>query len=173
MGDQGVFDGTRRVELIGGEIVDVSPQNHPHAALIRKLTHLLVARYGDTHYVMVQLPLTLNPNSEPEPDFSLVPHAEADQAVRHPTRADAVLEISDSTLTFDRLEKGSLYASAGIPLYAILNLRHRRVEIRTAPAPDPDAPFGCTYIDVQVFAPGQQVELLGYTWPVDSLLGPE
>lgn len=171
MGDQGVFEGAGRVELVGGEIIDVSPQNQPHAALIRRLTSLLVRRYGETHYVMVQLPLTLSQVSEPEPDFCLVKLAEADAAVRHPTGGDVVLEISDSSLTFDRMEKGSLYASAGIPLYGILNLRHQRVEIRTGPVEDEEAPFGWSYVDVQVFAAGQRVTLLGSEWTVDELLG--
>jgi Uma2 family endonuclease len=68
--------------------------------------------------------------SEPEPDFALVPLELSEEGERHPGLADLVIEISDRSLTFDRNEKASLYAKAGIAEYWILNLRHQRLEVR-------------------------------------------
>ncbi len=157
MGEAGVFRPGERVELIEGVIVSMSPQNVPHASRIARLTTLLVNAFGQTHEVRVQLPLTLGERSEPEPDFALVRFEQADQARRHPDGADLVMEISDSSLSFDRTEKASLYARAGIPEYWVLNLPAQRLEVRRQPRPDPEASFAWGYSELTLVAPGQEV----------------
>lgn len=174
MGQAGVFRPDERVELIEGEILAMSPQNRPHASRTARLTTLLVRAFGDTHEIRVGLPLTLGEYSEPEPDFAVVSLLEADRAPRHPAGADLVIEVSDASLPFDRAEKASLYAKAGISDYWILNLRGSRLEVRRHPEPDPDSLYGFNYSTVEVYTAGQMVSPLAFperSFQVSELLG--
>ena len=160
MGEAGVFALGERVELIEGEIIPVSPQNRRHASRIARLNTLFVKAFGDTHEVRVQLPLTLSTHTEPEPDFAIVRLDVADAAVRHPGGADLVLEISDSSLPFDRNEKASVYAKAGIADYWVLNLPQQRLEVRRNFSQNPDMAFGWGYSSLTLLAEGQSVSPL-------------
>ena len=71
--DAGIFDEDERVELLEGVIVQMSPQKDPHQFTIEFLTHSLVGQVGDRFRVRVQLPLVLGDQSQPEPDFAIVP----------------------------------------------------------------------------------------------------
>jgi Uma2 family endonuclease len=145
LGEIGLFEG-ERVELIGGEIVrKLTPQHSPHAAGIRRAEEALRAVFGRSHDIRVQLPLALAEHSEPEPDVSVVPGSFADYEQEHPTTAVLVVEIADATVRFDRGAKASLYAAAGIPEYWVVNLRERKVEVRTQPGPDERAPFRASH----------------------------
>jgi len=157
MGDAGIFRPEERVELIEGEIVPMSPHNRRHALRIAKLNSLLVLAFAQSHDVRVQLPLTLGSHSEPEPDFALVPLDRSEEGERHPGGADLVIEVSDSSLPFDRNEKASLYAKAGIAEYWLLNLRTRRLEVRLLPGPSSEAVYGWDYAQLTLMAPGQLV----------------
>ena len=160
MGDAGIFAPGERVELIEGEIIPVSPQNPLHAKIVERLTTLLVMNFGKTHGIRVQLPLTLTGHSEPEPGFALVSLAHERSGPRHPASADLVIEVADSSLSFDRGEKASLYAKVGIPDYWIVNARNRRVEIRRDPAECIDAVYGWEYTTLNILAPSQKVSPL-------------
>lgn len=144
VGETGAFEG-ERVELVEGEIIEMSPQNHSHASTVGRLTNLLVIEFHQTHVVRVQLPLDLGSLSQPEPDFALVRYDENERSMPHPQSADLVIEVSDSSLTFDRGEKACVYAKAGLCEYWIVNLSGRQVEVLSAPGPDPEAPFGHRY----------------------------
>ena len=157
MGEAGIFAPGERVELIEGEIVPMSPQNPPHAFRTERINTLLVFAFGLTHGIRVQLPLTLSDLSEPEPDFALVPLEPQFNGPRHPDHADLVIEVAHSSLPFDRSEKASLYAKAGIPDYWILNLKKGRLEVRRDPVEDDQAPYGWDYASLQILAPGQLV----------------
>ena len=157
MGEAGVFTPDERVELIEGDIIPVSPQNHRHAKKIARLTTRLVKLFGESHEVRVQLPLTLGDKSEPEPDFALVRLEVSDSCPRHPNQADLVLELADSSLPFDRKTKASLYAKAGIPEYWVLNLKHQKVEVRTQPAENSEGPFDWDYSSLRVYSLGETV----------------
>ena len=175
MGDSGVIPADERVELIEGVVLPLSPQNRRHASRTARITTIFVTAFGSTHEIRVQLPLTLGEYSEPEPDFALVSFEVADAAVRHPGSADLVLEISDTSLAFDRQEKASLYAMAGIQDYWLLNLRHRRLEVRRGPAPNSEAAFGWEYSSVTIYAEGQSLSPLfapNVIFEVSALLGP-
>lgn len=132
--------------------------------------------FGDTHEIRVQLPLTLGTHSEPEPDFALVRFDVADGAARHPDIADLVIEVSDSSLSFDRAEKASLYAKAGIADYWLLNLRARRLEIRRKPTPNANGVYGWDYSLVSLHTAEQSVSplfALNVVFEVAALLGPD
>lgn len=176
MGEAGVFRPDERVELIEGEIVPMSPHNRRHALRIAKLNALLVKAFAHSHDVRVQLPLTLGTHSEPEPDFAVVALEQSEEGERHPTGADLVMEVADSSVPFDRSEKASLYAKAGIAEYWLLNLRSRRLEVRLLPGPSSEAPYGWDYAQLTLLAPGQTVAARfapDTEFEVGLLLGPE
>lgn len=175
MGEAGIFAPDERVELLEGDIVPVSPQDPRPASRVAALTALLVRCFGDDHEIRVQLPLTLGTHSEPEPDFALVPFEVATQAGRHPETADLVIEVANTSISFDRDEKASLYAKAGIPDYWILNLNAHRLEVRRKPVEDPTGAYGHGYADLSVWTPGQEVApgfAPGIAFEVGRLLGP-
>ncbi len=124
-----------RVQLLEGEIVEVSPQNAPHMTAVHLIYEALRSLLPPGFTVRVQGPLTLAPNSEPEPDVAVVRGSPRDYRDRHPGGGDTVLvvEVADATLFFDRERKGKVYAGAGIPEYWILNLNDRELEVYREP----------------------------------------
>lgn len=149
MGEAGILPDRPRVELIEGEILQVSPHNPRHRRAIALSTTVLVTLFSQTHVVQVQLPLDLGEYSQPEPDFSLVPLEQERLAELHPTCPDLVIEISDSSLALDR-RKGAIYAQAGIPEYWIVNLRKSRLEVHRQPE-------GGFYRATQLYQPDEPV----------------
>ena len=145
MAEVGVFRSGERVELIGGRIVTMSPQNSPHFTAICLAEDALRTIFGAGYAVRVQGPLDLSPSSQPEPDIAVVRGRARDYAGGHPATALLVVEISESTLSFDRGEKASLYASAGIPEYWVVNLLDRRLEVHRDPVPMPGQLYGYGY----------------------------
>src|SRR5262245_52839464 len=119
----GLFD-NERVELIGGVLVKISPQNAPHSSTVQMLYELLMAPLRGRFTLRIQLPLALSDDSEPEPDIAIVPLGR--YATEHPTTALLVIEVSDSSLKTDRT-KAAIYASAAIGEYWIVNLGARTV----------------------------------------------
>jgi len=136
MAELGFFSG-RRVELIEGEIIEMSPQDPPHAAAIRLLDYALKRVFGEGYLVCVQSPLSLGLDSDPEPDLAVVRGSLRDHVRAHPDHALLVVEVADSSLQFDRTRKAALYAEARIGEYWIINLRDRRVEAYRRPRKDP------------------------------------
>jgi Uma2 family endonuclease len=122
-----------RLELIRGVLVKMSPQAAPHASTVQKLMMLLVARLQGRFIPRIQLPLALSDDTEPEPDVAVV--ALGDYEVEHPTTAQLIIEVSDTTLRKDR-RKAPVYASAGIGEYWIVNLGARTVEVYLSPDGD-------------------------------------
>ena len=154
MAEAGIFTPQERVELIEGEIVAMSPQNPPHAFALRRGNMLLTRLYGSTHVVAVQLPLDLDDRSQPEPDFALVKITD-DKPDAHPKTADLIIEVAHISLSFDRNEKASLYARAGILDYWIVDLVNRRVEVYREPLSD--AQGGYSYAQRQTLSPDAAV----------------
>jgi Uma2 family endonuclease len=145
MAEAGVFRPGERVELIGGRIVTMSPQNSPHFTGIRLAEDALRAIFAIGYEVRVQGPLDVSPASQPEPDIAVVPGSVRDYATAHPTTALLVVEVAESSLPFDRGEKASLYASAAVPEYWIVNLLDHRLEVYRAPVPMAGQPYGYGY----------------------------
>lgn len=125
------FFGDEHVELIHGVLYRMSPQGAPHIVCINRLTRWLSPRaaQGDV-FVQIQGPLALG-ESRPEPDVAIVPDS-GDVALA--THAHLVVEVADSSLTFDRDTKTKLYGSSGIPEMWIFNLVDREVEVHTQPS---------------------------------------
>ncbi|MGH7171892.1 MAG: Uma2 family endonuclease [Gemmataceae bacterium] len=150
MGDLGLFHG-QRVELIEGEIMVLSPQNWPHTSTVDRVGEALRRVLGTGFWVRMQFPLNLS-TSDPEPDVSVVAGRFEDYS-DHPTTAVLIVEVSESTLAYDRSRKASLYARAGIADYWIVNLVDHQLEVRRDPQPDPSQPYGHSYASVTTLVP--------------------
>ncbi len=134
MAELGCFRG-QRVELLEGKIVVLSPQLAPHFSTVDRVRKVLERHFSIGYVVRMQGPLDLGQTSEPEPDVAVVVGKDTDFTQHHPTSAVLLVEVSDSTLSYDRRRKGSLYARAGVEDYWIVNLVHRQLEIYRAPVP--------------------------------------
>ena len=133
MVELGMFQ-DERIELLRGVLVPMSPIGPPHSGTIDRLNRLLVLALEGVATVRVQNPFAALDDSEPEPDFSVVPLG--DYRAAHPERAELVIEVADSSLSRDRGVKLHIYAENGVPEYWIVNLRDRRIEVHTDPSPD-------------------------------------
>jgi Uma2 family endonuclease len=145
MAELGVLKPGERTELIEGEIIQMSPQNSPHITAVILMTDALRTAFGQGYVIRTQAPIALSEISEPEPDIAVVVGAPRDYSDAHPTTALLIVEVSDTTLTYDRGRKASLYAKAGIEDYWIVNLVHQRLEVYRNPAPMSEQPFGYGY----------------------------
>jgi Uma2 family endonuclease len=121
-----------RLELLRGVLVAMTPQNAAHAAVVQRLTELLVGALGVRVSVRIQLPLALTEDSEPEPDVAIVPRGDYDDV--HPETALLVVEVADASLAKDGSLKAELYAAAGIAEYWVVDIPHRRVRVHLAPS---------------------------------------
>lgn len=158
--DLGVFQPGDPIELIGGELLVAEPQGAPHYTSIQKTARVLERAFGPSWNVRTQGPMGLDEESEPEPDVAVVPGEPEDYRSSHPSLAALVVEVSESSLMFDRDHKGSVYARAGILDYWIVNLVDRVLEAYREPAPDAAAPFGARYGRREVLDPSRQVSPL-------------
>lgn len=150
--DLGVFEGDR-VELIGGQLMVAEPQDAYHASAISAADYAVRAVLPPGWIVRTQAPVSLDDESEPEPDLVVVPGRPADYRHAHPTRPVLAIEVSESSLDFDRRRKAGLYARAGIQDYWIVNLVDRALEVYRDPGPDPAADYGWRYRAVTTLAP--------------------
>jgi Uma2 family endonuclease len=145
---QGWFQ-DRRVELIEGEIIEMPPPGNPHCVSTECSAEVLRNVFGKGYWVRVQMPLNLGAESDPQPDISVVPGLPRNYS-DHPTTALLLVEVSDTTLRYDRGRKASLYAKANIADYWIVNLADRQLELRRSPVPDPSQPSGYGYSTVTI-----------------------
>ncbi len=143
--NQGFFEG-RRVELIEGEIVEMSPIDLPHWKTTIKIDEILkrIFGMGRGYIVSVQSALQFGDFAAPEPDIAVI-KADLNALVAVPSSAVLVVEVSDTTLSYDRNRKAALYASRGIEDYWIVNLRAPQLEVMRQPRPTPHAKFSHGY----------------------------
>ena len=155
----GLFDPNKHVELIFGEIIQMSPKGVAHETCLRTLLRQLFTILPESFVIGCQSPVAIGESSEPEPDVSIASGCEADYADRHPTGHDILLaiEVSDSTLRFDKTTKASLYAEANIPNYWIFNLVESCLEAYCNPARKDDGTWH--YQEMQTYSPSDQIAL--------------
>lgn len=134
--DVGVLGPDDRVELIEGEILEMSPEKSRHAAAVDLAASELRRAFGSGYTVRIQHPLALGDRSEPEPDLAVVSGSPRDYVEAHPTTAVLVVEVSDSTLRYDRSTKAKLYAQSGIQDYWVLDLTGHCVYLHRTPKHD-------------------------------------
>ncbi len=135
MGEAGIFSHDSRMELIEGEILHMAPIGFNHAGHVSRLIHTFAPVLNEQAIVNAQNPLQLGDLSEPEPDFLLLRPDPDFYTTRHPNAADVLLlvEVSDTTLRFDRSQKLRLYATHHIPEYWIVNLIDHCLEVYRHP----------------------------------------
>lgn len=145
------------VELLGGYLVPKMPKKPPHRLATGLLREALERILPAGWYVDSQEPVTTG-DSEPEPDVMVVKGSRRQYADRHPGSSDLglVVEVSDATLERDRTLKMRLYGAAGIPLYWVVNLPERQIEVFTLPGKD----GGVGYGEHHILRPGDEVILL-------------
>jgi Uma2 family endonuclease len=152
----------QRVELIEGEIIHMPAQKNPHAIGITLTEDALRLAFGPGYWIRVQMSLDLSPHSVPDPDIAVLQGKPRDHlAVRNPTSALLIVEVSGTTLRYDRRTKGSLYALAAITDYWILNLVDRKLEVYRNPQPDSTQAYGYGYADRSDLGPNDHVSPLG------------
>jgi Uma2 family endonuclease len=154
MAEVGILDIEQRTELIDGEIIEMSPIGTKHAACLSKMADLLRDRTRDLAAVRQQNPVRLSDRSEPQPDIAVVSDRQDYYADKHPTPSEIFLliEVSDSTLKYDREVKAPLYARAGIPELWIANLEAQVFEVYRQPN-------DTGYQEVQIYGKGEVINL--------------
>jgi Uma2 family endonuclease len=171
MVEAGVFQDDRRIELINGQLIEtVAPIHPPHTYSTRQLVAAFFARFASRAAVYIQMPVTLPPNSEPEPDVALARQDAKNYVDRHPGPGDlyVVIEVADSTLLMDRRLKVPLYARAGVKELWLVNIPDDRIEVYRDPV-------GRRYQQIATAQRGDTIEMLafpGETFAVDDILPP-
>ena len=170
MGEAGIFSEDDRVELLAGEIVEMSPIGPLHAGTVRRLTALFSARLGTEVLVSVQNPLLLRTeDSEPQPDVALLrPHSDF-YTRSHPEAHDVylIIEVADTSVVADREVKFPIYARARVPEAWLLDVAMQRLEVYRYPTSD-------GYQDVHSLQRGESVAPQAFphlVLTVDALLG--
>ena len=124
LAEAGILDENSRVELLNGQIVQMSPVGDFHAACVELLDEFFRDIFGKSVNIRVQNPVSIELFSEPEPDLAVLKRKNNFYADGHPGPEDILLlvEVADSTLAIDRQIKKKLYATAGIKEYCIVNI---------------------------------------------------
>ncbi|MFN8633975.1 MAG: Uma2 family endonuclease [Chloroflexota bacterium] len=170
MAETGILAPDARVELIDGEIIEMSPVGSPHMGVVNRLNRLFTHRLGDAAVVQIQGPIALGDNGEPEPDVALLRFRDDFYSTATATEADTLLliEVADSSERYDRQTKGPLYARYGIPELWIAELNHDRVIRHLDPTPT-------GYAHTRIFRRGESLSPLAFpdlSISVDDILGP-
>jgi hypothetical protein len=170
----GVLGEKDRIELLEGHLVPIMPPNPPHSTVVSRAVRTLTRALPDGWHLRSEQPLTLA-DSQPQPDLVAARGDFAAYAARHPGAPDVGLaaEVADSSLDEDRDDMARIYARANVPIYWILNVVDRQIEVYTDPRPADPVPAYATRTD---YRPGDSVPLVldGQTVghiPVADLVG--
>jgi Uma2 family endonuclease len=145
----------RRVELINGWLVRKMTTKPPHVVAVDATREAIAAILPPDWWLRDEKPVRIPDFDEPEPDISVVRGSRQDYRSRHPGPGDIefLVEVSDTSLLWDRREKLSAYARAGVPTYWVLNLVDRQLEVFTSPDPS-------GYQARQVLGPGDRAAVV-------------
>jgi Uma2 family endonuclease len=153
----GVFSPSDHVELLDGEILAMTPQGSAHATAVGLVESALRPHFAAGHHLRTQRPFALDDKSEPEPDVVVVPGGLREYRNAHPTTAVFLVEVSDTTLLYDRTHKARAYARAGIPEYWVMNLPDGVLEVYRDPNPAPGTPLGWVYRTTRTLGPSDTI----------------
>lgn len=138
MAEAGVFGVDERLELVDGEIISMSPKGPGHVYSTEQMVDALNQAFrGENYLVRTEQPIVFSDRMERYPDVAVVSGRRRDYLRRHPAPADVALlvEVSDTSVTVDRIVKGPEYAAAGIPEYWIVNIPQGQLEVYREPGP--------------------------------------
>ena len=147
--DAGIFSENDRVELLDGLLVAREPQGSLHAMAVGLARIALERAFGRRYHVREEKPVALDNLSEPEPDVVVVRGRLRDYR-SHPTSPVLVVEVADTSLAFDRLRKGSVYARAGVADYWVINLVDEVLEVYREPERAPSRRAEWKYATVRL-----------------------
>ena len=158
MAETGVLRPDARVELLDGQIFNMSPIGPSHGGAVKRLNDFFSNLSHDHWLLAVQDPIALDDFSEPQPDLMLLKRAPDFYEKRHPGPDDVFLliEVSDSTLVFDHEQKLPLYGRAGIREVWIVNLPEQTVEVYREP-------HFQGYASSEILRPGSQAHPLAFS----------
>ena len=170
MDEAGVFCENDRVELVDGEIVDMAPIGSYHNSCVTTLTHIFVRAVPEGVRVQVQGAVRMDESTMFQPDLAILRSREDNYVESNPTPEDVLLiiEVSDSTVAYDRNVKLPKYAQAGVPEVWLANLPHGFIDKFV----DPDTATG-RYRSVMRHSRGQRIaptQLRGVTVEVNDVL---
>ena len=154
LAELGVLREDERVELIDGQVVEMSPIGDRHANCVRRLNRWCARNLLEAAVIDVQNPLVLGEHDAPQPDL-VVLKPRGDAYRKHPRAADVllVIEVADTTLTYDRNVKIPLYARSGIPEAWLVDLQADQIQVYREPA-------GEQYAQVRLVPRGDTVTAL-------------
>src|SRR3954470_1879628 len=170
MGEEGVFPPDARVELIYGEIIEMSPIGPAHAGSVRRFIRNFSDRLSPYAIVDVQNPVEMREQeSEPQPDITLLRLQDDLYSTATPTPGDTLLvvEVADSSLSFDRRVKMHLYAEAGISESWLVDLKSGTLFVYRRPSSE-------GYQDVRPYRRGESVAPEAFPdvrFTLDEILG--
>ena len=171
MGETGLFGEDARLELLDGEVIEMSPIGSPHGGCVNFLTRALVEMAGDRAVIAVQNPVVLDNRSEPQPDLAVLAPRSDGYRQSHPTPAEILLlvEVSDTTLVYDRDRKAPYYARAGVRECWIVDLAGDQILVMRSPGP-------AGYGDVRALHRGERLHIeamAGVELEAADILGPQ
>ena len=136
--EAGIYTENNHIELLNGEIIELMPKGPKHTAANSRIVRFFIRLFDEKIIVRGQDPIWLDGISEPEPDIVLAKWSETDYSESHPTPADIllVMEISDTTLIYNREAKARAYSRNGIRQYLLLNLKNETIEDFREPSED-------------------------------------
>jgi len=169
MAESGILTENDRVELIQGEVIEMSPVGRRHASCVARLTRLFTLRLGETAIVWPQNPIELDDTSEPQPDLTLLQPRPDFYESGHPQPEDIflIVEVADTTAKFDRGVKIPLYAKDNIAEVWLVDINQQCIEVYRQPSPT-------GYKNVQTFQRGQTLSIQAFPdieITVDQVLG--
>lgn len=155
MGEVGIFGMEQRMELIEGEIIEMSPIGAKHAGSINRLNRIFASLVGNQAIISIQNSIRINNYSEPQPDIAILYWREDFyvESLPLPSEVFLLIEVADSTLKYDREVKAIIYAKAGIPELWIANLEAQIFEVYRQPS-------DTGYQQVQIYGKGEVINLL-------------
>ncbi len=165
IGDLGLFEG-RRAILVEGEILAMPGMKDLHRTVLTLADYALREAFNPECFVSVQCPFDIGKATDPEPDLAVVRGNVRDYSGKGLTAAELIVEVSDTTYVYDRHEKTSLYALAGVQDYWIVRLKTRQVEVYRQPQPDGTQPFGFGYGEKTIYDSDAIVQPLAAPSPV-------
>lgn len=135
MAESGILGSDEKVELLRGEIIQMSPIGSKHSLTVARINRYFVNLLGESVLVWIQSSIQLGEFNEPEPDISLLINEEEkyEESLPKPEDVILIIEVADSSLEKDRGFKLPEYAKSGIPQYWIVNLNRREVEVYQDP----------------------------------------
>jgi Uma2 family endonuclease len=169
MGEVGLFGEEARLELLDGEIIEMAPIGSRHAGTVNRLNELLVTAVDHQAVVAVQNPVFLDKRSEPQPDIALLARRGDYYTLAHaePSEILLLIEVSETTLAYDRDRKAPYYAGAGVRECWIVDLTSDTILVCRVPGRG-------GYEDVQMVRPGDVLAvpgLKGVTVDVSEVFG--